>query len=87
MSLKNALNICHLLLLLALIMFPSVLLSAETDKIPKRSEIDDKYKWNLEKMYPTVEDWEKDFEYVKSNYSHLENYKGRLGESADILLE
>lgn len=60
---------------------------AETTQLSQRSDIDDKYKWNLELIYPDLESWEKDFEMLEENYGHLESYKGRLGESGDILYE
>ncbi len=75
------------IILLILLMTSPVGLMAETRQIPQRSDIDDKYKWNLEIIYPNPEAWEKDFDFVEENYSRLESYKGRLGESADILYE
>ena len=62
-------------------------LFAEDTQIPQRSDIDEKYKWNLEIMYPNLDAWESDFTYVKENFERLESYKGHLGESADILYE
>ena len=60
---------------------------AEVQKIAQRNEIDDKYKWNLEKIYPSLEDWERDFQYVKDNYLKIEEYQGHLAESADELYD
>lgn len=31
-------------------------------ELPLRSEVDNEYKWVLEDIYPTDNDWEKDFE-------------------------
>ncbi len=66
---------------------PRASLMAETGQIPQRSDIDDKYKWNLDIIYPNLNDWEKDFTFVKENYERLQSYQGRLGESGDVLYE
>ena len=81
-----SIGIISIILLTVMITSP-VRLMAETKQIPQRSDIDDKYKWNLEIMYPNLEAWEKDFNFVENNYARLEGYKGRLGESGDILYE
>ncbi len=75
--------------LILTLLFP-ILISpviAESNQIPQRKEIDDKYKWNLELIYPNLEAWEKDFTYVLNNYQQLESYKGRLNESGEVLYE
>ena len=58
-----------------------------TASLPLRSEIDEKYKWNLADIYPNEENWDKDFEWVKSNVDSYKKFVGKLCESADILLE
>ncbi len=55
-------------------------------ELPKRSEIDPKYTWNLEDIYKSIEDWNKDFEAVKKEIPNYKNYKGKVGESASALL-
>ncbi|MFH2035650.1 MAG: oligoendopeptidase F [Candidatus Zixiibacteriota bacterium] len=72
------------LLLSVIIIAPSF---AEVQKLAQRDDIDNKYKWNLEKIFPTIEDWEKDFQYVKDNYLKIEEYQNHLAESADNLYE
>lgn len=52
----------------------------------KRIEIDDKYKWKLEHIYATNEDWEAEFEREKASYKKIEEYRGKLKEK-DMLLE
>lgn len=68
-----------------------VLLSASAvladGEIPQRSDIDDKYKWKVEDIYPDTLAWQKDFDYVKANLDILEQYKGHLGDSPQTLLE
>ena len=75
---------------LCLILFISITpfqLSKAKSDIPQRSEIENKYKWDLEQVYPDLESWEKDYNLLEENYHHLENYKGRLDESGDVLYE
>ncbi|HHW32079.1 MAG TPA: oligoendopeptidase F [Clostridiaceae bacterium] len=54
---------------------------------PRREEIDDKYKWKLEDMYQSMDLWEKDFEKVKSLLPKIDEYRGRLSENGNVLLE
>ena len=63
-------------------------LSAMTisQELPTRSEIQDKYKWNLTDMYPTDNDWENDVKWLESNLNKIDQFKGKLGESPESLL-
>ena len=56
-------------------------------KLPDRDEIDPKYKWRLEDIYPSDEAWEKDFRQVERDLERISQYKGRTGESAETLLK
>lgn len=60
---------------------------AEVKKLRSREQIDDKYKWNIEDMYASQEDWEADFAEAKQLGAHFAEYSGRLGDSAEMLLE
>lgn len=42
----------------------------------KRSEIEEKYKWDLTKIYPSIEEYKKDFNMVKKDIPKLTKYKG-----------
>ena len=55
--------------------------------VPERDELDDEYKWDLESIYATDEDWEEGFEALQAKLSDLEAYEGRLTEDGDTLLE
>ena len=39
----------------------------EADKVPLRGDIDDKYKWRVEDIYPSLEQWENDYNAVLEN--------------------
>lgn len=51
----------------------------------ERCEVDKCYKWDLEKIYKTVEDIDKDKQKVEDCVTSLLNYKGHLCDSSDNL--
>lgn len=51
----------------------------------ERCEVDKCYKWDLEKIYKTVEDIDKDKQKVEDSVISLLNYKGHLCDSSDNL--
>jgi oligoendopeptidase F len=55
--------------------------------VPERDELDDEYKWDLESIYATDDDWEAAFDALQAELSELEAYEGRLTEDGDTLLE
>ena len=55
--------------------------------LPKRSELDPNYTWNLESIYSTTDDWEADYKRVEKALPELESYKGHLADSASKLRE
>ena len=56
-------------------------------KLAKREEIDDKYKWDLSKIYKTLDDWEADYNSLNSELPEISKYKGKLAKSSDNLYE
>lgn len=58
-----------------------------TATLPARDQIDEKYKWNLKDIYQTDEQWENDFKWIEEQLYKYNNYRGKLTESADKLLE
>ena len=57
------------------------------NRIPKRSEIPEEYTWDLRDMYPSDEAWKKEYEALQDMPARLASFRGRLGESAETLLE
>ena len=55
--------------------------------VPERSEIDAEYKWDLESIYATDEDWEDAYEAIADRIDELRAYEGRAAEDAETLLE
>ncbi|MFP4016761.1 MAG: oligoendopeptidase F, partial [Halanaerobiales bacterium] len=56
-------------------------------ELPVRSEVEEKYKWNLEDIYSTDEEWEKDFSKIKEMLAELEEYKDNLVSSSEKLYQ
>ena len=56
-------------------------------KIKQRKDIPDEYKWAIDTMYSSPEDWEADLKKSVEMSESFTSYKGRLGESASVLLE
>lgn len=52
-----------------------------------RKEIDQKYKWKLEKMYSGKEALDKDISVVKGYIDEVKTYKGKLGEQKEYFLK
>ncbi|MDF9296462.1 oligoendopeptidase F [Geobacillus stearothermophilus] len=55
--------------------------------LPLRSEIPVEETWRLEDIFPTDDAWEEEFKQVKAMIPKLGEYKGRLGESPEVLYE
>ncbi|MDD2217142.1 MAG: oligoendopeptidase F [Eubacteriales bacterium] len=55
-------------------------------KLKKRNEIPNEYKWDIDKMFASKDDWEDDFKAVTKAAQEYATFEGRLGESSDTLL-
>ena len=54
--------------------------------IPARSDVPEKDTWNLKDIFESDEAWQAEFEALKAVPAQIEAYRGRLGESAEVLL-
>jgi oligoendopeptidase F len=61
--------------------------SAQTQAVRERSEIPDKYKWDLSAMYASDEAWEADVKFIEDKIPELQTYKGKISQSPDDLLK
>lgn len=59
----------------------------QTRQATQRDEIDDKYKWKVEDIYPTIEAWNADYDLVERSLPSFEKFRGHLGDSPQMLLE
>ena len=57
------------------------------ERIPKRSEVPEEYKWALEDIYESDEKWTEDLEKLKTFPEKFESYKGRISTDPAALLE
>ena len=57
----------------------------KTDKVPVRSEVPAKDKWDLTSLYMKESEWEDDLSLIPILADELLTYKGKLAESADSL--
>ena len=55
--------------------------------IPARKDIPESDKWDLSSIYKSNEEWEENLKVLPSLTEKVVQYKGRLGESSDVLLE
>lgn len=62
-----------------------VVMAGNTTALPKRDEIPKEKTWDLEDIYSTDTDWEKEFSEVKDMLPKLKEYKGKLSESGNTL--
>lgn len=60
---------------------------ADNNVLPKRSEIDAKYKWKLEDIYASDAQWEQDFEKVRRMAGEITKYKGTFAGDINKLVQ
>lgn len=70
--------------LLFVVLFSSSTGFALESQIPTREQIPTEYKWKLEHIYSTDEDWEKDYKKLEGMLPKAEIYKGKLGELKEL---
>ena len=56
-------------------------------RIPKRSELDSRFCWSTEDIFPSDEAWTRELEACQGLPAEIAAYAGRLGESAQTLLD
>jgi oligoendopeptidase F len=52
-----------------------------------RADIPEQYRWDLSIIFPDIEAWEKAYAEVEAKIPKLAAFKGRLGESADVMVK
>jgi oligoendopeptidase F len=73
-------------LLAAIAILTSAWSTARAAKLPQRSDIDPKYKWRLEDIYPSNDAWEAAFKQAEALTPKAASYKGKLSQSGATLL-
>jgi oligoendopeptidase F len=59
---------------------------AEDGSVPERAERDEKYKWNLDSVYASDEEWEDAYEAVEERLDDLRAYEGTATDDGETLL-
>ena len=57
------------------------------NKVLPRSEIDKKYKWNAESVFPSNEAWEKEVAEIVKDVEKIKQYQRSLAEGPSVLLD
>ena len=52
---------------------------------PTRADIPESDKWDLRHLFANVSKWQEDFAWLRREYPKLEQWKGRVGDSAETL--
>lgn len=55
--------------------------------LPTRESVDEKYKWKVEDIYSTSEEWETKFQWVEKNLLNYKMFEGKVVETAKSLLD
>lgn len=58
----------------------------ETKKLPKRDQVPEEFTWNLRDIFESDEAWAAENESLKAALDEAGEFRGRLGESAEVLL-
>src|SRR5213596_4127584 len=53
--------------------------------VPTRSEVPDSDKWDLSHLFIDTSKWQEDFAWLQSTYPKFQKWKGKVGESAQML--
>lgn len=55
--------------------------------VKEREDISEEYKWKVEKVYSSIEEWEKDFEKAQEKIEDLKEFEGRVMEGPKTFSE
>jgi len=58
---------------------------SSVERVKTREEIDKNFKWDIEKVYATIEQWEKDFAHLKENGPKIKEFAGKLENPEKLL--
>ena len=73
--------------MLTLILAPVATLTAdEAKRVPERSEIDAKYLWKTDSIFPSNQEWEKEFAACEELIGKFPKFRGKLANGAGDLL-
>src|SRR5699024_608108 len=62
-------------------------MSKEASALKTREEVPKELTWDLEAIFETDEKWEEEYKQLAENIPKINEYQGKVTESADTLLE
>jgi len=80
---RTAARVVVAMMVVAAVAVSSVL--SQPKALPRRADIDTKYKWRIEDIYPSEAAWEREYSFLAENLKRYDEFRGRLGTSADLL--
>lgn len=60
--------------------------TVQNNQLPKRSEVNQEYTWDLTPIFASDSEWEKAFQEVKNQIPQVKEYQGKLNQSSKDLL-
>jgi oligoendopeptidase F len=76
----------RLMVILAAFVLLGLALTARAQDVKERSQIAEKYTWDLTAMYKTDADWEADVKALEGMIPNLKSFEGKISKSPDDLL-
>ncbi|MBD3170483.1 MAG: oligoendopeptidase F [candidate division Zixibacteria bacterium] len=61
--------------------------ATDASTIPQRGDIEEQYKWKLEDIYKSEEDWEAEYKRAQGLIARAKEFTGKLADSAELLYE
>ena len=55
------------------------------ERLKKRKEVEKKYKWTLDDIYPSIKKWEEDFNLAREHLPILSDFSGKLPNDPSLL--
>ena len=69
------------------ILFSNTNVSQVKGELPLRKDIQENLTWNLNDIYKSIDEWEKDYKWCENSISKYNEFRGTLNESAEDLLK
>ncbi|MBU2492210.1 MAG: oligoendopeptidase F [Bacteroidetes bacterium] len=75
----------YFIIILTVIIMTSITVEIKSQQYQKRSDIPEKYKWNLKDFFESNYEWQESRKEIEDGLPKLKMYKGKLGESSETL--
>lgn len=75
----------YFIIILTVIIMTSITVEIKSQQYQKRSDIPEKYKWNLKDFFESNYEWQESRKEIEDGLPKLKMFKGKLGESSETL--